>query len=68
MIHLKKISKIISKGISKVRQITHIELGRHKRKAQNSRIFTQCDSLLMGKGVVLTQPYIKQKFIFYYRT
>ena len=63
MIHLGKNtkSKIISKGISSGNaQNTYRGLVRFSKKSQNSRNFTQCDSLLIGnKCGAHTIPYIE---------
>ena len=65
MIHLGKNtkSKIISKGISAgYADNTYRGLVRISSKANNSRNFTQCDSLLMGnKCGAHTIPYIENK-------
>lgn len=62
MIHLGKNTKstIISKSISAgFSQGTYRGLVRIGKKAQNSRNFTQCDSLIFGNAVVNTHPYIE---------
>ena len=63
MIHLGKNtkSKIISKGISSGNaQNTYRGLVRFSKKSENSRNFTQCDSLLIGnKCGAHTIPYIE---------
>jgi len=65
MIHLGKNtkSKIISKGISAGNaDSTYRGLVDISSKAQNSRNFTQCDSLLIGNNCgAHTVPYIKNK-------
>ena len=65
MIHLGKNtkSKIISKGISAgFSDMTYRGLVDISKKADNSRNYTQCDSLLMGnKCGAHTVPYIKNK-------
>jgi Fe-S cluster assembly protein SufB len=54
-------SKIISKGISAGRgQNAYRGLVRISKKAENARNFTQCDSMLIGKGCgAHTFPYIE---------
>lgn len=63
MIHLGKEtkSKIISKGISAgYGQNAYRGLVRISKKAENARNFTQCDSMLIGKGCgAHTFPYIE---------
>jgi Fe-S cluster assembly protein SufB len=63
MIHIGKDtrSKIISKGISAGKgQNAYRGLVRVSRKAENARNFTQCDSMLIGKGCgAHTFPYIE---------
>jgi len=63
MIHIGKNtrSKIISKGISAGRgQNAYRGLVRISKKAENARNYTQCDSMLIGKGCgAHTFPYIE---------